>query len=111
MQAKGAQGSVDRNCFDDFERFAKLWEDWLRRFPKLPHGPPSDDAFRGNFTVLDPKGFFECFIALANSIRPIRLAFLKSVGSVDPLVASESLLQTVRPEIVPLTLEMLISLS
>jgi hypothetical protein len=56
--------------FDDFERFAKLREAWLRRFLKLPHGPPSDDTFRRIFTALDPKGFVECFIAHVAAIRP-----------------------------------------
>jgi hypothetical protein len=32
--------------FDDFERFAKLKEDWLRKHLKLPNGTPSDDTFR-----------------------------------------------------------------
>lgn len=56
--------------FDDFERFAKLKETWLRRFLKLPHGPPSDDTFRRIFTALDPKAFVECFTAHVRSIRP-----------------------------------------
>jgi len=56
--------------FDDFERFAKLREAWLRRFLKLPHGPPSDDTFRRIFTALDPNGFVECFIAHVAAIRP-----------------------------------------
>lgn len=56
--------------FDDFERFAKLKEKWLRRFLKLPHGAPSDDTFRRVFTALDPKRFVESFIAHVRSIRP-----------------------------------------
>lgn len=56
--------------FDDFERFAKLKETWLRGFLKLPHGPPSDDTFRRVFAALDPKGFLECFIAHVGAIRP-----------------------------------------
>ena len=56
--------------FDDFERFAKLKETWLRRFLKLPHGTPSDDTFRRIFTALDPKAFVECFTAHVRSIRP-----------------------------------------
>lgn len=56
--------------FDDFERFAKLKEKWLRRFLKLPHGTPSDDTFRRIFTALDPKLFVESFIAHVRSIRP-----------------------------------------
>src|SRR6478609_3351496 len=56
--------------FEDFERFAKLKETWLRRVLKLPHGPPSDDTFRRIFATLDPKAFVECFIAHVRAIRP-----------------------------------------
>ena len=56
--------------FDDFERFAKLKEDWLRKHLKLPNGTPSDDTFRRIFTALDPKGFVECFIAHVTTLRP-----------------------------------------
>lgn len=56
--------------FEDFERFAKLKETWLRGFLKLPHGSPSDDTFRRIFTALDPKTFVECFIAHVRSIQP-----------------------------------------
>ena len=56
--------------FEDFERFAKLKETWLRGFLKLPHGAPSDDTFRRIFTALDPKAFVECFITHVRSIRP-----------------------------------------
>lgn len=56
--------------FDDFERFAKLKEDWLRKHLKLPNGTPSDDTFRRIFTGLDPKGFVECFIAHVTTLRP-----------------------------------------
>jgi hypothetical protein len=56
--------------FEDFQRFAKLKESWLRGFLKLPHGPPSDDTFRRIFTALDPKAFVECFIAHVRAIPP-----------------------------------------
>ena len=56
--------------FDDFERFAKLKEKWLRGFLKLPHGTPSDDTFRRIFTALDPKAFVECFISHVRAIQP-----------------------------------------
>jgi len=56
--------------FDDFERFAKLKEKWLRRYLKLPHGTPSDDTFRRIFTALDPKAFVECFISHVRAIQP-----------------------------------------
>jgi hypothetical protein len=39
--------------FADFERFAQQREEWLRKWLKLPHGTPSDDAFRRIFTALN----------------------------------------------------------
>ena len=41
--------------FDDFERFAKAREPWLRKRLKLPGGLPSDDTFRRVFTAIDGK--------------------------------------------------------
>ena len=59
--------------FDDFERFAKARESWLRKHLKLPGGPPSDDTFRRVFTALDPDRFCECFaafvLALSGKLR------------------------------------------
>lgn len=47
--------------FDDFERFAKRRENWLRKHLRLPNGLPSDDTFRRVFTRLDPDVFCSCF--------------------------------------------------
>lgn len=49
--------------FDDMARFAKLKEDWLLKFLKLPNGTPSNDTFRRVFTAIDPKRFNRCFMA------------------------------------------------
>jgi len=54
--------------FDDFERFAKAREPWLRKRLKLPGGLPSDDTFRRVFTAIDPDRFCECFAAFVLSI-------------------------------------------
>ncbi len=48
--------------FDDMERFAKLKQDWLRKFLKLPHDTPSKDTFRRVFTSIEPKQFNRCFM-------------------------------------------------
>jgi predicted transposase YbfD/YdcC len=49
--------------FDDFERFAKLKEKWLRKHVKLPSGVPSNDTFRRIFTSINPDEFCRCFSA------------------------------------------------
>jgi predicted transposase YbfD/YdcC len=56
--------------FDDFERFAQLREEWLRKHLKMPHGTPSDDTFRRIFTALDPRKFVECFIVHVRAVIP-----------------------------------------
>jgi predicted transposase YbfD/YdcC len=47
--------------FDDFERFAKLKEKWLRKHLKLPGGVPSNDTFRRIFSSINPDEFCRCF--------------------------------------------------
>ncbi len=54
--------------FDDFERFAKAREPWLRERLRLPGGPPSDDTFRRVFTTIDPDKFCECFASFVLAI-------------------------------------------
>ena len=54
--------------FDDFERFAKARESWLRKRLKLPGGLPSDDTFRRVFTAIDPDKFCECFASFVLAI-------------------------------------------
>jgi predicted transposase YbfD/YdcC len=59
--------------FDDFERFAKARESWLRKRLKLPGGLPSDDTFRRVFTAINPDKFCECFasfvLAISGTLR------------------------------------------
>lgn len=47
--------------FDDFERFAKLREKWLRKHLKLSGGVPSNDTFRRVFSSINPDEFCRCF--------------------------------------------------
>ncbi|PIE53716.1 MAG: ISAs1 family transposase [Dethiosulfovibrio peptidovorans] len=54
--------------FDDFERFAKTREKWLRKHLRLPGGVPSNDTFRRIFTRIDPDRFCECFAAFVLGI-------------------------------------------
>lgn len=54
--------------FDDFERFARARESWLRKRLKLPGGLPSDDTFRRVFTAIHPDKFCECFAAFVLAI-------------------------------------------
>ena len=53
--------------FDDMERFAKLKENWFRKFLKLPNGTPSNDTFRRVFTSINPKQFNRCFMAFVQA--------------------------------------------
>ena len=54
--------------FDDFERFAKAREPWLRKRLKLPGGLPSNDTFRRVFTAIEPDKFCECFASFVLAI-------------------------------------------
>lgn len=53
--------------FDDMERFAKLKEQWFRKFLKLPNGTPSNDTFRRVFSSIDPEQFNACFMAFVQA--------------------------------------------
>ncbi len=41
--------------FGEMARFAKLKENWFRKFLKLPNGTPSNDTFRRVFSAIAPK--------------------------------------------------------
>ncbi len=47
------------NCegFADFERFANLKKNWLKKHLKLPNGVPSNDTFARIFTRIDADVF------------------------------------------------------
>jgi len=49
--------------FDDMERFAKLKEQWFKKFLKMPNGTPSNDTFRRVFSAINPEKFNACFMA------------------------------------------------
>lgn len=49
--------------FENFERFAKIKEPWIRKHLKMSEGAPSNDTFRRIFTKLDPDKFPQCFSA------------------------------------------------
>lgn len=66
--------------FDDFERFAKRREQWLRKHLRLPNGIPSDDTFRRVFTRLDPDTFCSCF---ANYILTISGTLKQQLIAID----------------------------
>ncbi len=66
--------------FEDFERFAKHREKWLRKHLKLPNGLPSDDTFRRVFTRLDPDEFCSCF---ADYILSISGSLKKQLIAID----------------------------
>lgn len=53
--------------FDDMARFAKLKENWLKKFLKLPNGTPSNDTFRRVFSTINVKQFHACFMAFVQS--------------------------------------------
>lgn len=48
--------------YDQFEAFANVRYDWLRRFLSLPSRPPSDDTFRRVFSALAPREFSDCLL-------------------------------------------------
>lgn len=48
--------------FEDFERFARGKQTWLRKYIKLPGGIPSNDTFRRIFTAMDPDQFCAGFV-------------------------------------------------
>ena len=59
----GAEG------WEHMELFAKIKEDWLRRFLELPNGIPSHDTIARVFSVIDPEQFQNAFIAWINGIE------------------------------------------
>jgi len=62
----GAICGVD--YWTDLERFAKLKEDWFRRFLTLEHGIPSHDTFGRVFARLDTEEFHDCLQQWVDSL-------------------------------------------
>ena len=48
--------------FVEIEEFARLKEDFFRRFLELPHGIPSHDTFRRVFQAVCPQALQACLI-------------------------------------------------
>lgn len=60
----------DADNADDFAAWARVKEDWLRRFPVLRNGIPSQDTFFRVFGAINPKRFEAAFRRWAGGIVP-----------------------------------------
>lgn len=91
--------------FEDFERFAKARESWLRKRLKLPGGLPSDDTFRRVFTAIDPDKFCECFasfvLALGGKLRRQLIAIDGKCWMSPSTKTNAGLARATRPRISP----------
>lgn len=59
----GAEG------WEHMEIFAKIKEDWLKRFLELPNGIPSHDTIARVFSAIDSKQFQNAFVNWVNGIE------------------------------------------
>jgi predicted transposase YbfD/YdcC len=57
------------NSWVDAERFARMKEDWFRRFLKLENGIPSHDTFGRVFSLLDTEEFYGCLQKWIESLQ------------------------------------------
>lgn len=55
---------------EDFVRFAKARESWLRKWIALPNGIPCGNTFLRVFAAIDPALFTECLTAFVTRICP-----------------------------------------
>lgn len=55
---------------EDFVRFAKAREAWLKKWIALPNGIPCGNTFLRVFAAIDPAAFTECLAALVTRICP-----------------------------------------
>jgi predicted transposase YbfD/YdcC len=58
------------NTCEDFVRFAKAREEWLRKWISLPNGIPCANTFLRVFAAIDPVAFTECLAAFVTRICP-----------------------------------------
>lgn len=58
------------NTCEDFVRFAKAREEWLRKWIDLPNGIPCANTFLRVFAAIDPVSFTECLAAFVSRICP-----------------------------------------
>ena len=66
--------------FDEIEVFAKVHEQWFRKFLELPNGIPSHDTFARVFARINPKEFR---ISFAKWAKLIAGAFATDVIAID----------------------------
>jgi len=55
--------------FNDFARFGRDKETWLKTFLPLVHGIPSHDTFNRVFQLLKPAAFLDCFMRWTQRLR------------------------------------------
>lgn len=55
---------------EDFVRFAKAREAWLKQWIALPNGIPCGNTFLRVFAAIDPAAFTECLAAFVTRICP-----------------------------------------
>ncbi len=55
---------------EDFVRFAKSREQWLRKWVELPNGVPCANTFLRLFAAIDPSQFSECIQVFVARINP-----------------------------------------
>ncbi len=55
---------------EDFVRFAKAREKWLKNWVALPNGIPCANTFLRLFAAIDPAVFGECLIAYVTTLAP-----------------------------------------
>lgn len=57
------------NDWQNVERFAKMKEDWFRKFLKLEYGIPSHDTFTRVFARLDTEEMYQCLQQWISSLQ------------------------------------------
>jgi hypothetical protein len=58
------------NTCEDFVRFAKAREEWLKKWIDLPNGIPCANTFLRVFAAIDPVAFTECLAAFVGRLCP-----------------------------------------
>lgn len=58
------------NTCEDFVRFAKAREEWLKKWIALPNGIPCANTFLRVFAAIDPVAFTECLAAFVGRLCP-----------------------------------------
>ncbi|NJM37013.1 MAG: transposase family protein [Akkermansiaceae bacterium] len=58
------------NTCEDFVRFAKAREDWLKKWISLPNGILRSNTFLRVFAAINPVSFSECLVEFVTHISP-----------------------------------------